>query len=381
MEQGIQPQPQQPINPIPSPVKKLNNKAIAIVVLAIVAIIIGFIILTKSSPVFTNQNNQPAIENKIYSVKEVLDLLSINTDYFKGQKIQLKAYKTNGVAGLGCNDYFILMDKEDADHYRQLFDEYMSKDTSETQRPAISTQIQNIPSLKTGETLGMNQNIFPTVYAVYGGHFNDASLSKNCLDGNKRFVIDRKIEELQTDSEAPPINQNTTNQSSVIAPPLFTDVRWQKVPFDPSKTMDFKMAYNDFKYIQEPTKRNEKFIQLPGHLWMTTIKNLSDSQLNDTRVKFQKYYDGTLKDSGWDWQQDLDSMNISFSGPAADGPLGSIWGYVKIQNEKLRLIGLGYQITDYTDVSNGGPIEIKCPCTLELKVFESDEASVNNFSL
>jgi hypothetical protein len=153
------------------------------------------------------------------------------------------------------------------------------------------------------------------------------------------------------------------------------------MPFDSSKTMDFQMAYDDFNYVQEPAKRKQKIVQLPGHLWTSSVKNLSDSQLNDMREKFQKYYENSLKMSGWDWEQSLDKNHISFQGPAADGALGSIWGYVKIQNEKLRLIGLGYQITDYTDVSNGGPIEIKCPCTLELKVFESDEASVNNFSL
>src|SRR3989344_5389123 len=111
MEQEIQPQPQQPINPVPSPVKKLNNKVIAIVVLVIIAVAVGFVFFTKSSPVSTNQNNQPAIENKIYSVKEVIGLLSTNTNYFKGQKVQLKAYKADGVAGIGCHDYFILMDK------------------------------------------------------------------------------------------------------------------------------------------------------------------------------------------------------------------------------------------------------------------------------
>ena len=89
------------------------------------------------------------MENKIYSVKEVLGLLSTNDNYFKGRAVQLKAYNADGIEGLGCNDYFILMDKEDADHYKQLYDMYISKDTSETQRPTIRTQIQNVPNLKT----------------------------------------------------------------------------------------------------------------------------------------------------------------------------------------------------------------------------------------
>ena len=42
MEQEIQSQPQQPINPIPSPVRKINKKIIVIIILAIIAMIIGY---------------------------------------------------------------------------------------------------------------------------------------------------------------------------------------------------------------------------------------------------------------------------------------------------------------------------------------------------
>lgn len=185
-------------------------------------------------------------------------------------------------------------------------------------------------------------------------------------------------------SQTPPVNKNIANPSTIIVPPLFPGAKWQEIPLDSSKTYDFEMVYDNFKYVQEQSKIKQKIIQLPGRLWVATVKNLSDSQLNDTIEKFQKYYDygnDTLKSFGWDWQQNLDSKRISFSGPSADGALGSVWGYVKIQNDKLRLIGLNYQIIDYIDISNGGPIEYKCPCALELKVFESDEANVNNFIL
>lgn len=368
---------QPPINSIPPTPKKLSKIIIAIIVLAIVVVAVGLLAYKKQSPVSTNLIKQPLIENKIYSVKEINDLFQTSPESFKNKTVQLKAYRVDNVGGTGCHDYTILTDHDYVEIFKNRYD---SKLTAAQQKEAQELAKQ-APVIYSGMMLSMPKEIFPTQAGIYEGHFYDSELQKMCDDGEKRFVIEKKIEELQITSEAPSVNQNATNQSNITVPPLFTNVKWQEMPFDSSKTMDFQMAYDDFKYVQEPAKRKQKIIQLPGHLWIATIKNLSDSQLNDTREKFQKYYDDSLKVSGWDWQQDLDNKHISFSGPAADGALGSIWGYVKIQNEKLRLIGLGYQIKDYTDVSDGGPIEIKCPCTLELKVFESDEVNVNNYSL
>lgn len=223
----------------------------------------------------------------------------------------------------------------------------------------------------------------------------DGTFTSEWYDNTKGYVMtkwsynssDNNLYEVETKvSQTPSSNPNTANQNIIIISPLFSGAEWQEIPFDSSEMGSFQMTYDDFKYVRESTGGKQKggkqkFIQPPGHLWIATIKNLSGSQLNDTREKFQKYYDDSLKVYGWDWQQDLDSKHISFSGPMADGALGGTWGYVRIQNKKLRLIGLSSHITDYTDVSDGGPIEIECPCTLELKVFESDEVNVNNFSL
>lgn len=73
MEQEIQPQPQQPINPVPSPVKKLSSKVIAVVVLIVVAAIAGYFALNRGktdiSPITTqptgNQTEQPVSNNNV----------------------------------------------------------------------------------------------------------------------------------------------------------------------------------------------------------------------------------------------------------------------------------------------------------------------------
>lgn len=50
--------------------------------------------------------------------------------------------------------------------------------------------------------------------------------------------------------------------------------------------------------------------------------------------------------------------------------LCSTSGFLKMQNNKLNVIGIQYEITDYTDASfKNEPIQIQCPCTLKLKIF------------
>lgn len=338
MEQEIQPQPQQPINPVPSPEKSLNNKVIAIVVLVIIAVAVGFIFLTKSSPVSTNQNNQPAIENKIYSVKEVLGLLSTNADYFKGQKIQLKAYKANITDGLGCSDYAVLMDKEDADHYKQLYDMYMSKDTSETQRPAISTQIQNVPSLKTGETLGMNQNIFPTVYAVYEGHFNDTSLSKNCPDGNKRFVVEKKIQELI---------EKTPNEA--------TEQIQAQQEINPDSYKSIILEKNNPNYIKSKGAIKILFSQSATISFSIEKVNRPNTDFNNNSLPFVVYTNESTipKDPNNNYVYGkYGDYSYTFTAPEIPGKYDVVFSEPELNSQKIMDVASKYEITVVGKVDN-----------------------------
>ena len=56
----------------------------------------------------------------------------------------------------------------------------------------------------------MSKDIFPTVYAIYQGHFYDEWAVKHCKDGYKRFVIDKKIKEIIPD-------KNFANLSQVVS--------------------------------------------------------------------------------------------------------------------------------------------------------------------
>lgn len=204
-------------------------------------------------------------------------------------------------------------------------------------------------------------------------------LKKKSAVPTEQTQLTDKISSQQT---VPTDKYDTINQSSIIVPPLFTDVRWQEVPFDSSRSWDFQMKYDNFEYVKNPAEKKEKFIQLPGHLWIANVKNLSSSELNKIRENFIKYYDDSLygSGSGWGEKQNFNSKQISFYRLTADGVLGSSWSYLKIQNEKLRLVGMSYSAQPI--IEKESPMDdITCPCTLELNVFVSDEISVSSFSL
>lgn len=140
-------------------------------------------------------------------------------------------------------------------------------------------------------------------------------------------------------------------------------MKWQETKFDPTKN-EFQIGIN------------QKYFQPPGRLWIASIKNISNKQMNEItkNINYNRFHND-LKKSGWNWQQTINNNQIIFA--EADGVTASIWGYLKIQNERLRIIGMAFEITDFTDASSKNePLVIKCPCTLNLKVFVSDEVAI-----
>lgn len=120
-----------------------------------------------------------------YSVKEVVKILNLSPERFKGKDIFLRAEVVDGVMGFGCNDYLMLTDPEFVDLYKRKYD----RDLTDEEREAI----KNIPIILFGPSLSMPKGIASmAVEGVYRGHFFDNSM-KSCKDGWKRFVItDRK---------------------------------------------------------------------------------------------------------------------------------------------------------------------------------------------
>lgn len=142
-----------------------------------------------------NPEQTSGIEERVYTVREVLNILSITPNIFENQKISVEAIHADSTDGIGCNDYMILMDKEDADRKQQLMDFLTKAEMGKEESERITKELQSLPRIKTGETLKDIPGLFPTQGGIYYGHFYDKGLSSKCPEGEKRFVIDKKIQE------------------------------------------------------------------------------------------------------------------------------------------------------------------------------------------
>ena len=168
-----------------------------------------------------------------------------------------------------------------------------------------------------------------------------------------------------------------TSTSDTSIPPLFSGATWTETILGANS---FLLSYDNYNYIQKsPTNIRQSInIQLPGHLWISTV-SLPD-QSRDAIRQFQKYYNDFLKNSGWVGSQELPSKFMTIDAPAADGSTGSVWGYVKVKNNKLKSVGLQYEYIHFTNTSTDGPIEITCPCSVRLYVYVSEEVDVNTLT-
>lgn len=172
------------------------------------------------------------------------------------------------------------------------------------------------------------------------------------------------------------VDKNQTN-SSIKVPTLYPGAIWKEEVNNP-KDSGFFIYYDNFDYQSDVKNRQTNYIVPTGHLWTTTINNLNDVWAK--RAEFEKYYSDQLGSSDWSWDKSLADRKIRVTGPSADSPISSVWGYIKTQNNKLKMIGFSYYISKFTDTGGGGPVEVKCPCDLELKVFVSDDVDLNTLT-
>jgi hypothetical protein len=95
------------------------------------------------------------------------------------------------VRGTGCHDYTILTDYDYVEIFKNRYD---SKLTT-TQQKEAQELAKQAPVIYSGMMLSVPKEIFPTQAGVYEGHFYDSEMKK-CDNGEKRFVIEKKIQEL-----------------------------------------------------------------------------------------------------------------------------------------------------------------------------------------
>lgn len=107
-------------------------------------------------------------------------------------------------------------------------------------------------------------------------------------------------------------------------------------------------------------------ISYTGQEWLTKIDVGSMNEQSEKKKLLNNYFDSYLESKGW--TQKISHENIELSTVAADGPMSSIWGYVKSDTNSMRFVLLenGSQQNGFTTA--GLP---DCPCSSTFRIFIS----------
>lgn len=139
-------------------------------------------------------------------------------------------------------------------------------------------------------------------------------------------------------------DQNNTADNAIIQNVTSTfpkNTVWQKA-------VDTKISYTNFS----TPNAKQRFVNGISRTGMGIVKSLTS-----THAENQTY----LKQDDWIVDNNL----------AADGPTGSVWGYMKKEGDKTRILQISYTNNSITPVPNQ-PLQLTCPCKLTYKIFLSD---------
>ncbi len=162
------------------------------------------------------------------------------------------------------------------------------------------------------------------------------------------------ITEFVPESESPQDNQQLT------PPPFYPGLSW---------TVDDKQELGtDIKdrVIHYSSKNTFGYFGMTGKEWTATKRNISKEEIYAINKDFESYYDREVLKFGW--LRDTEINGFSLSPMVADGPIGSIWGYIKVQNRKIEAIIFSWLPVSISGMGSTG----KCPCDITFRIFVSN---------
>ncbi|MDP4010307.1 MAG: hypothetical protein Q8P37_00390 [Candidatus Spechtbacteria bacterium] len=157
---------------------------------------------------------------------------------------------------------------------------------------------------------------------------------------------------------------------SINIPSLYPDFFWEELTKEESSLGDFAIYYNNYQREKDRTKWSTDSASLKGDEWTTQIEIGDAAETN--RPIFSQYYEDELSPNGW--VQGIEFEGFTISAISADRPGGSIWGYVKLQDGKIRAVILSWMLTEF-GAQPDTPL-FTCPCTETFEVFISEEVQV-----
>ncbi len=154
--------------------------------------------------------------------------------------------------------------------------------------------------------------------------------------------------------------QQANEQTTLAVPMLFPRVTWTR--FQPDESKLRKSLGKESIYV---SGKKYGTSSIDGQEWEGSAKNLTREEINTILNDFRNYYASKLTAKGW--ATEVAYTGYKLSPLFADGPGGSIYGYITLKNGQLRAVIL----MEETPIENFGSIA-KCPCSIGFRVFVSE---------
>jgi hypothetical protein len=161
-------------------------------------------------------------------------------------------------------------------------------------------------------------------------------------------------------------NSELENDNTFEVPELYPEVDWNEfTQSENEKSLGQNALYFE-KGIYEP-------IEMGGQEWIASMENLSNEEMHNLISNFNQYYQTELERRSW--SNKYEDEHYGFIPIAADGTMGSIWGYLKAKNGKIRVIAL-----EHRQPPESASNSLKCPCDVKFKVFVSEIESMEDLA-
>ena len=159
---------------------------------------------------------------------------------------------------------------------------------------------------------------------------------------------------------------STLNNDNALEPPeLYPEFEWIKIDEENPNSLKNGNPDNTILYLEYDPINYE----ITGDEWIYEIEVINNDEETNLISGFNEYYSNFFEKNGWSISKDYNNKEIGAI--AASGPGGDIIGYIKIVNDKARLV--------VVHDNNGilGRPDYKCPCALSFNMFVSDIIDLN----
>jgi len=133
-------------------------------------------------------------------------------------------------------------------------------------------------------------------------------------------------------------------------------------------------AFYDGRYAESELPGQSGDIVFPSGKYYSTV--ITDMEVNSfPGQNLWGKIDKSMNRNGW--KMGIPYAEYEIQGTAADGPTGSLVGYVKKLDNQLRTIVYSYSVSGTWVGTSESPAQLKCPCKTTINIFISDPVDLS----